>query len=222
MVWNCLSTSTVEVREWISNSSHNWLNLWLLIHAGNDLSHVSKRGPRSSLRAYFKTSSLSNCITKIGVWLKGLKSTLSSFENYECLPRSNSRATPCNVQYFPMTTIDDRRCWGLKQALIGPLGDLLVFLLGSPVMEQCPVTTLPNVVKSPRWIIWYHGSSRYSRTLQSAITASTTAPRPSPGRCVSVTFPPVMGAAVGCRWRKRQAILVWCCFYQFLSSIWSF
>ena len=117
-------------------------------------------------------------------------------------------------------TIDDRRCWGLKTGPDRASGwPPRIFLLGSPVMEQCPVTTLPKIVKSPRWIIWYHGSSRYIRTLQSAITTSTTSSWPSPGRCVSVTFPPVMGAAVGCRWRKRQAILVWCCFYKFLSSM---
>ena len=77
---------------------------------------------------------------------------------------------------FSLTTYRqiDRRCWGLKTGPDRASGwPPRIFLLGSPVMEQCPVTTLPKIVKSPRWVIWYHGSSRYIRTLQSAITAIT-------------------------------------------------
>ena len=35
-------------RKWINNVIHNFLGMWLLIHAGFKLNHVSERGPRSS------------------------------------------------------------------------------------------------------------------------------------------------------------------------------
>ena len=43
-IFNCL---TVEVWGWINNFTHTLLDLWLLIHAGFKLIHVSERARRS-------------------------------------------------------------------------------------------------------------------------------------------------------------------------------